>query len=261
MLGVKYMYTSFNNNKTNVNTNSNYYANNGGGSSTMKKKYSSKFNKVSSKSNFSINGNNYHSYIGNPNSNFSHDPFSNSSNILLCKTHDTNIKTSVKNTKGLMQTRIVNQKIKSNPVNSFKCYLNLNKELKERYDNDIEKLNINLNNCDSTCCNNISNAGVNKHFNNKDSSSLTEQTKTKCFVDRSNYLTQIQENQQNKINNSNCIKKCNITKDLKEVNAFIPSYDIYMLKKKKCCNYNPRDEFVRGKCDYTSIKQSYPHCN
>ena len=72
----------------NIITNNNYnnYANNGGGSSTMKKKYGSKFNKVSSKSNFSINGNGYHSYIGNPNSNFTQDPFSSSSNLLLCKT-------------------------------------------------------------------------------------------------------------------------------------------------------------------------------
>ena len=117
------------------NSNSNNYANNGGGSSTMKKKYASKFNKVSSSSSgsFSINGNGYHTYIGNPNSNFTHDPFSNSSNILLCKTNDNSIKTSVKNTKGLLQTRIVNNELKANSVNSFKCYLTVNKELKEKY--------------------------------------------------------------------------------------------------------------------------------
>ena len=241
-----------------TNNNINNYANNGGGSSTMKKKYGSKFNKVSSKSNFSLNGNGYHTYIGNPNSNFTHDPFSNSSNILLCKTNDNSIKTSVKNTKGLLQTRIVNNELKANSVNSFKCYLTVNKELKEKYDNDISGLT-NLINCDTSCCNIVNNAGLNKHFTNKDSSSLTEQNKSKCIVDRTAYKDQLLNAE--KINDSKCIKKCNITKDLKEVNAFIPSYDIYMLKKKKCCNYNPRDEFNRGKEANTSIKLAYPNCN
>ena len=81
----------------NIITNNNYnnYANNGVSSSTMKKKYGSKFNKVSSKSNFSINGNGYHSYIGNLIV-ILQDPFSSSSNLLLCKTNDNSIKTSVK---------------------------------------------------------------------------------------------------------------------------------------------------------------------
>ena len=237
---------------TRLNDNVNNYANNGGGSSTMKKKYASKFNKISSKSNFSLNGNGYHSYIGNPNSNFTHDPFSNSSNILLCKTNDNSIKTSVKNTKGL-----INSKLYESPVNSFKCYLNVNKELKEKYDNDIN--GIDLTNCDTSCCNIVNNAGLNKHFTNKDSSSLTEQTKSKCIVDRTAYKDQLLNAE--KINDSKCIKKCNITKDLKEVNAFIPTYDIYMLKKKNACNYNPRDEFNRGKEASTSIKLAYPNCN
>jgi hypothetical protein len=237
------------------NNNINNYANNGGGSSTMKKKYASKFNKVSSKSNFSINGNGHHSYIGNPNSNFTHDPFSNSSNILLCKTNDNSIKTSVKNTKGLLQTRIVNNELKANPVNSFKCYLNVNKELKDRYENDIIVLD--LNNCDATCNLQLSKAGLNKHFTNKDASSKTAEKK--CVVDRTGYKDQLINAE--KINDSKCIKKCNITKDLKEVNAFIPSYDIYMLKKKNACNYNPRDEFNCGKEPITSIKHPPSNCN
>ena len=240
-----------------LNDNHNNYANNGGGSSTMKKKYGSKFNKVSSKSNFSINGNGYHTYIGNPNSNFTHDPFSNSSNILLCKTNDNSIKTSVKNTKGLLQTRIVNNELKANHVNSLKCYLDDNKELETKYNKD--KSNLDLTNCNTSCCIELGKAGLNKHFTNKDSSSLTEQTKSKCIVDRSDYKDQLVNAE--KVNDSKCIKKCNITKDLKEVNAFIPSYDIYMLKKKKCCNYNPRDEFNRGKEASTSIKLAYPNCN
>ena len=235
----------------NIVTNNNYnnYANNGGGSSTMKKKYASKFNKISSKSNFSINGNGHHTYIGNPNSNFTFDPFSNSSNILLCKTNDNSIKSSVKNTKGL-----INSKLYESPVNSFKCYLDVNKELVTRYNDDINGLD--LTNCDTSCCNIINNAGLNKHFLNKDSSTKTAEKK--CIVDRSDYIELLNAK---KINDSKCIKKCNITKDLKEVNAFIPTYDIYMLKKKKCCNYNPRDEFNRGKESTTSIKLPYPNCN
>lgn len=234
-----------------TNNNYNNYANNGGGSSTMKKKYGSKFNKISSKSNFSINGNGYHTYIGNPNSNFTFDPFSNSSNILLCKTNDNSIKTSVKNTKGL-----INSKLYESPVNSFKCYLDVNKELVTRYNNDISGLDIT--NCDTSCKSILSNAGVNKHFLNKDSSIKTAEKK--CLVDRTDYIELLNAKKDN-CNKSNIRAKCNITKDLKEVNAFIPSYDIYMLKKKNACNYNPRDEFNRGKEANTSIKVAYPKCN
>ena len=235
-----------------LNDNINNYANNGGGSSTMKKKYGSKFNKVSSKSNFSLNGNGYHSYIGNPNSNFTHDPFSNSSNILLCKTNDNSIKSSVKNTKGL-----INSKLYESPVNSFKCYLNVNKELKDIYDNDISGLD--LTNCDVSCNLELGKAGLNKHFTNKDASFKTAEKK--CVVDRTGYLDQLINAEKINCNKSNVKAKCNITKDLKEVNAFIPTYDIYMLKKKNACNYNPRDEFNRGKEATTSIKLAYPNCN
>jgi len=235
-----------------LNDNINNYANNGGGSSTMKKKYGSKFNKVSSKSNFSLNGNGYHSYIGNPNSNFTHDPFSNSSNILLCKTNDNSIKSSVKNTKGL-----INSKLYESPVNSFKCYLNVNKELKDIYNNDISGLD--LTNCDVSCNLELGKAGLNKHFTNKDASFKTAEKK--CVVDRTGYLDQLINAEKINCNKSNVKAKCNITKDLKEVNAFIPTYDIYMLKKKNACNYNPRDEFNRGKEATTSIKLAYPNCN
>ena len=237
---------------TRLNDNINNYANNGGGSSTMKKKYGSKFNKVSSKSNFSLNGNGYHSYIGNPNSNFTFDPFSNSSNILLCKTNDNSIKTSVKNTKGL-----INSKLYQSPVNSFKCYKTVNHELETRYNNTIAEFNIDITNCDASCNILLGKAGLNKHFTNKDAS--TKIAEKKCLVDRTGYSDQLTNAE--KINDSKCIKKCNITKDLKEVNAYIPSYDIYMLKKKNACNYNPRDEFNRGKEAITSIKLPYPNCN
>lgn len=232
-----------------LNNNYNNYSNNGGGSSTMKKKYASKFNKISSAPNFSINGIGHHSYIGNPNSNFTHDPFSTNSNILLCKTYDNNIKSSVKNNKGL-----INSKLHNSPINSFKCYEQVNIELQTRYNNDISSIDIT--NCsDSSCCNIIGKAGVNKHFQNKDASSRTAEKK--CVVDRSNYISELINNQNSQNNQNNCIKKCNITKDLEQVNAFIPSYDIYMLKKIKCCNYNPRDEIKRGRCAITSIR--YPN--
>ena len=134
--------------------------------------------------------------------------------------------------------------------------------MKDRYENDIAGLD--LSNCDTSCKSILSNAGVNKHFLNKDSSTKTGEKK--CVVDRTDYieLLNAKKDNCNKSNikaTSNIRAKCNITKDLKEVNAFIPSYDIYMLKKKNACNYNPRDEFKRGKESTTSIKLAYPNCN
>ena len=96
--------------------NENRYANSGGGSSTMKKKYASKFNKVSSGTQFSINGinnRNIYGIVGNPNSIISNDPFSSSNNSLSCKTNDNTVKTSVKNTKGL-----INSKLRESPLYS-----------------------------------------------------------------------------------------------------------------------------------------------
>lgn len=239
MLGIKYHNSRINNNKTNVNYNVNNYYNNGGGSSTMKKKYGNKFNNaaargVSQGSTFSINGNANHYYIGNPNSNFSQDPFSNiimTTNLQLNK----NTSKSVKNTKGLFQTRIKSDnQIVCNPVNSFKCYQDVNYKLQQEYDKDY---------VDSSLCGINSNAGLNKHFRseNKDSSSKIE--RAKCVVDRSNYKEEL-KNANTYNNNSKDCKKCNFTKDLTAVNAYVVGYDIYMLKKKKCCSYNPPDAKV-----------------
>ena len=239
MLGIKYRNSRINNNKTNVNYNVNNYYNNGGGASTMKKKYGNKFNNagahgVSQGSTFSLNGNANHYYVGNPNSNFSHDPFSNiimTSNLGLNK----NTSASVKNTKGLFQTRLKSDnKIVCNPVNSFKCYQTVNYKLQEQYEKDF---------LDSSTCGINSNAGFNKHFRgeNKDSSSKIE--RAKCVVDRSNYKEQL-KNANTYNNNSKDCKKCNVTKDLTAVNAYVVGYDVYMLKKKKCCSYNPPDAKV-----------------
>lgn len=239
MLGIKYRNSRINNNKTNVSYNVNSYYNNGGGASTMKKKYGNKFNNagahgVSQASTFSLNGNANHYYVGNPNSNFSHDPFSNitmTTNLGLNK----NMSASVKNTKGLFQTRLKSDnKIVCNPVNSFDCYKKVNIKLQQEYEKDF---------VDSSACGINSNAGFNKHFRgeNKDSSSKIE--RAKCIVDRSNYKEQL-KNANTYNNNSKDCKKCNVTKDLTAVNAYVVGYDVYMLKKKKCCSYNPPDAKV-----------------
>jgi hypothetical protein len=217
------------------NTNTNRYANSGGGGMTMKKKYAHKFNNVSSGTQFSINGinnRNIYSYIGNPNSVISNDPFSSSNNSLSCKTYDNLVKTSVKNTKGL-----INSKIRCSPLYSLNCYKNVNKELVERYENGNP---------------------VNKHFNseNKDQSFKIKLMKSRCGVDRTNYLQDISNNvgtnncsNENKVKSSNRVKtlanQCNITKDMNEFVGYTPTYDLYyanssLFKKIKCQN-NPPD--------------------
>lgn len=238
MLGIRYKFTNLNTNgSTNVNYNVNKYSNNGGGSSTMSKKYGNKFNSkgargVSSGRNFNINGNVNHYYVGNPNSNFSHDPFSNVNNN-NCIVNNKNNGTSVKNTKGLLSTRIANngQNIKCNPVNSFNCYKNVNQELIDKYNTDIN------NGID------VTKAGLNKHFRNgenNDCSSKTEEAK--CSVDRSNYKQELADKQSSITDLSGipCIK-CNNTKDLTAINSYVVGYDVYLtkLKNKGGCSYKP----------------------
>lgn len=218
--------------------NVNRYANTGGGGMTMKKKYASKFNKVSSNTQFSINGinnRNIHSLIGNPNNVVSHDPFSNI-NPALCKTHDNTIKTSVKNTKAL-----INSKLQCSPLHSQHCYNKVNHVLVSRAENDDP---------------------LNKHFiiNNQDQSLRIQQliSNATCSIDRTNYLNDISNN----IGNNNCaaIKivgtnrintlktQCNITKDMNHVPGYTPGYQIYYndstLFTKKKCLHNPPDAKV-----------------
>tara|TARA_B100000902_G_scaffold281421_2_gene267341 strand:- start:677 stop:1411 length:735 start_codon:yes stop_codon:yes gene_type:complete len=233
-VGTRYKFTTLNNGSTNVNYNVNRYSNNGGGSSTMSKKYGNKFNSkgargVSNGKNFSINGNSNHYYIGNPNSNFIQDPFSNVTNCTINNKNSGSGSASVKNTKGLLSTRSVNnsQGLKCNSVNSFHCYKKVNKELIDKYEADL------ANGIDQQ------KAGLNKHFRNgenNDCSSKIEQSK--CFVDRTNY----QEELENKKTLAQC-KKCNITKDLTAVNSYVVGYDVYLtkLKNKPGCLYKPCD--------------------
>lgn len=236
MLGVRYNFSKINNGKTNVNYNVNNYSNNGGGSSTMARKYGSKFNNaasrgVSSGGSFSINGKSNHYYIGNSNSNFTHDPFSNVSK--QCDLVGKNTNVSVKNTKGLMQTRLANngRSIRCNPVNSYNCYRKSNKELLEKHDKDID---------DGI---DPSKAGLNKHLRSENNDSSSKIERAKCFVDRSAYQEELLDDA------ANC-KKCdatktrNVTKDLTAIGSYVVGYDVYLTKKKNKCSYKPPDAKV-----------------
>ena len=239
--------------------NVNRYANTGGGGMTMKKKYASKFNKVSSNTQFSINGvnnRNIYSLVGNPNSIMSHDPFSNI-NPALCKTNDDTIKTSVKNTKGLISSKLVinNKHIpEASPLYSQRCYNQVNQKLLDLY-NDVSS-----NNCFSINPNSDlikTRAGLNKFFNlgNSDQSTYIYYKKSGLGLSRANYLNDISNNTgtnncgANKIlgtNRVNTLKtQCNITKDMNHVPGYTPGYQIYYndstLFTKKKCLYNPPD--------------------
>jgi len=194
--------------------NPNRYANNGGGGMTMKKKVGAR---ISSNRIFSLNGTNNHTYIGNPNSAFNRNidaPGQDS----CCNVSDTNyVKTSVKNYSGYMHQ-------KTEVVNSFECYKKVNKALVDKYDADK--------------------VGLNKHFtvNNKDQSSRIELLKARCSaqLDRSNYAEEL-KNKNNSLCSGTKNSLCNITKDLPAVNAYVPGYDIFLLSRKRGCNYNPPD--------------------
>ena len=207
--------------------NINRYANTGGGSMTMKKKYASKFNKVSSNTQFSINGTNnrnIHSLVGNPNNIISHDPFSNIDNA-LCKTNDNTIKTSVKNTKGL-----INSKLRCSPLYSQNCYNKVNHVLVTRAENDNP---------------------LNKHLNanNQDQSLYIEQlisNVTSCEISNNivNNCSAIKIVGTNRVNTLKT--QCNITKDINHTPGFTPGYQIYYrdssLFSKKKCLHNPPNE-------------------
>jgi len=208
------------------NNNVNRYAGSGGGGSmTMRKKYASKFSKVSGGQSFSLNNGNSNSntHISNPN---------NAIGYLGCNTYDSGGKTSVKNYSGFMKTRIVNNNLKCNSVNSFDCYKTANAELVKSYADGTQ---------------------LNKHLtaNNNDQSTRVALLKSKCGPNRENYLQEISGN----IGTNNCtdvkiqnatsgsrtlflMGTCNVTKDNNYVNGFTPGYDIYYndttLFKKKC---------------------------
>ena len=200
-----------------LNNNINRYHGSGGGSVTMQKKYASKFSKVSSSSsnanirtrNFSLNGinnNNIFNNIGNPNSAIMYTS---------CKTYDTFVKTSVKNTKAH-----INNKLFCSPLKSAMCYKKVNYALLEISGN------------------------LNKHFNsaNRDQSSYINNLKGACNITISN-----EDFISSNMHECNSKKSCNITKDNNKINGITIGYDIYyndssLFRKKKMCNmHNPRD--------------------
>jgi hypothetical protein len=217
------------------NINVNRYSNSSGGNSTLKKKYASKFSKVSSNSQFSINGINNHHYTGNQNTILSHDPFSSASNSLACKTPNmitqyTTKHVSTKNTKGLLSKKLL-----CSPLNSQQCYNKVNHVLVEK--------------------------NLNKHFRegNKDQDLHIENLKATCSINRERYLEELESQSNNQSNsqtnnqNKNCYKKkerCNITKDNNHIKGYTPGYSLYygdstLFKKKQACNlHNPPDAVV-----------------
>ena len=216
-----------------TNNNPNRYAGSGGGGSMLKKKYANKFNKVSSNKMFSLNGNTNHSYIGNPNSVNSHDPFSSVSQNKCCNEKKVNV--SVKNSKGYLDA-----KLRCSPLNSVNCYKDVNYALID--------------------------VSLNKHLRseNRDQSSHITNVKAQCSLNRTSYNNEIVNK---KCVFANCDKKVNrnisgnsrieylkrvnnVVKDKNFVNGFTPGYDIYygdstLYKKKASCNlYNPPDAKV-----------------
>lgn len=219
-----------------VNTNYNNYA--GSGGSMLKKKYANKFNKVSSNKMFSLNGYVNHNYIGNANNIISHDPFSSVSQSLCCIANDLDTKNmkgvSVKSVKGYLNSKI-------SPVNSAQCYKDVNNVL------IAEPLN--------------------KHFRseNRTQSSYIDSVKSKCVVDKTAYLNELNElttksssvtcsNKVNRIVSSNArtqylIGCNNNVKDTNFINGFTPDYTIYyndssLFNKKNPCANNPKDAKV-----------------
>jgi hypothetical protein len=233
---MSYSYNCDNVKHSCVNTNYNNYA--GSGGSMLKKKYANKFNKVSSNKMFSLNGYVNHNYIGNANTIISHDPFSSVIESSCTTNNDlgsTNMKgISVKSAKGYLNSKI-------SPVNSAQCYKDVNSVL------IAEPLN--------------------KHFRseNRTQSSYIDSVKSKCAIDKSAYLNELDQlsqlssssscsNKVNRIVSSNArmqylINCNNKVKDNNFINGFTPAYDIYyndstLFNKKNQCANNPKDAKV-----------------
>jgi hypothetical protein len=221
---LSYCTSKYNCKTNNVN---NYF---GSGDSMLKKKYANKFKKISSNGSFSVNGNSTQTYIGNPNSILRNDVFSNI-NVNDC----TDIKRSnisVKNYKAY-----ISKKLFCHPLYSANCYKNVNYALLD--------------------------VSLNKHFRseNRDQSAYTKLLKTKCSVDRTDYVDELSANRlsigcsNKKVARNNgfnyridYLKHCNdIVKDTNSITGFTPDYAIYyndssLYKKKASCRqYNPRD--------------------
>ncbi len=210
-------------------TNYNYYA--GSGGAMLKKKYANKFNKVSSNKQFSINGNTNHSYIGNPNSIISHDPFS--SVVENSSYNARKINVSVKSTKGYLNSICsVN--------NSAACYKNVNRELLDvslnkhlRGENRVQSLYIN--NLRSQC-------GLPTDYATEISNNLVKEV---CSC-----VNTINRNASSSSRIERLITYNNTVKTSSILNGFTPDYSLYyndssLYKKIAACNlYNPPDAKV-----------------
>jgi len=218
--------------KNNCTTNDhNRYA--GSGGAMLKKKYANKFNKVSSNKQFSINGKTNHSYIGNPNSIITHDPFSSVSENSSYSARKINV--SVKSSKGYL-----NSICSAN--NSAACYQRNNSDLLD--------------------------TPLNKHLRseNRVQSLYIENLKAKCSL-LTDYVTEMKKTVTNVSSNTVCSNKINrnlssssrierlincnsIVKNSSFFNGFTPDYSLYyndssLYNKKASCNlYNPRDAKV-----------------
>jgi hypothetical protein len=233
---MSYTYNCTNVKHSCVNTNYNNYA--GSSGSMLKKKYANKFNKVSSNKMFSLNGYVNHNYIGNANNIISHDPFSSVIESSCCTNNDlgsTNMKgISVKSAKGYLNSKITSE-------NSAQCYKDVNSVLIAQ--------------------------PLNKHFRseNRTQSSYIDSVKSKCAIDKTAYLNELDQlsqlssssscsNKVNRIVSSNArmqylINCNNKVKTINLINGFTPAYDIYyndstLFNKKNQCANNPKDAKV-----------------
>tara|TARA_B100001093_G_scaffold334345_3_gene319264 strand:- start:85 stop:702 length:618 start_codon:yes stop_codon:yes gene_type:complete len=190
---------------------------NSGSGLTMKKKASPKFFQISSKKQFSLNGTNSHSYIGNPNNAIAY-------NGCKCDVSDKKTKISVRNYSSYLKTRIVNNNLKCNPTISLNCTKNLygdislnkhfnNNNLNKDHDTRIQKLKDKVFTCYENDCNN------NNTLNCKSNVSNNTSTVRSKFI----------------------MNKCNVAKDRSCVPGDVPDYSIYQKKK---CLYNPPDAKV-----------------
>lgn len=186
---------------------------NSGGGLTMKKKANARYSNTSSGKLFSINGssnNNRNNVIGNPN---------NSILYTGCKVYDTNVKSSVKNYKAY-----INSKIRCSS-NGSSCNISVNTD-----------------------------PSLNKIFNssNREQSSylyilksIVSEKYKECNIDNSGNTNSTCNNNSTNGNRINTLKNnCNITKDVNTVTP--PSYNTYLenLFQKKTCLYNPKDAKV-----------------
>jgi hypothetical protein len=142
---------------------------------------------------FTINGNHNQNYIGNPNTALSY---------LACKTSDSKPKISVKSYSGYLKTRIVNNHLKCNVINSKTCQ-------------HIPQ-------------------NINKHFNNninKDSDSRIRKLKNKVLTCEQNRCDQYINKNYGCSNNYKKNIGCNVTKGYNCINGFTPDYSIYQPTK------------------------------